>query len=568
MSWLDPAGPRVGLGCMRLSTDRDRDDARAVATIEAALAAGAVVLDTARAYGHGDAELGHNERLIARVLAGHPAASRVRIVTKGGMRRPGGRWEADGRAGTIVADAEASAEALGRAPDVWLLHAVDPRVPLATTLRAMAGLVERGLAGAVGLSNVSRAQLDEAAAIVSVAAVEVAVSAFEDAALRGGVVAWCAARDVPLLAHAPLGGPGRAAKLVRDPALAAIAAERGATPPEIALAWLLDLAPCVVALPGARRPETARSALAAAGMVLGDGDRARLAARFPAGALARPAARPAPAAVDGEVVLIMGVPGAGKSRAARGFVERGYQRLNRDERGGSLRGLAMALERLLAGGARRVVLDNTYVDRATRSDVLTAAWQHRLPVRCVWFDTPLPAAQLNLSARLVEQLGHLPEPDELRRSKQAGVMAPGSQLRLVRALEAPGDDEGFAAIEVVAFARAADPSRGPGVVVALDDAAAIAGAVADAAGAPILALGWDPAAAADAEARRAADLAGAHGRAIDVAICRHPAGPPVCWCRPPLPGLVALWAHRRGVDLARVTVVTSTPTMKTLARAF
>ena len=66
--WLDPSELRVGLGCMRLSTDADRDEQRAVETIAAAVDAGITVFDTARAYGRDETELGHNERLLARAL--------------------------------------------------------------------------------------------------------------------------------------------------------------------------------------------------------------------------------------------------------------------------------------------------------------------------------------------------------------------------------------------------------------------------------------------------------------------------------------------------------------------
>ena len=68
VDWLTPSELRIGLGCMRLSTDPDRDAARADATIAAAVAAGITVFDTARAYGLDAGELGHNERLLAGAL--------------------------------------------------------------------------------------------------------------------------------------------------------------------------------------------------------------------------------------------------------------------------------------------------------------------------------------------------------------------------------------------------------------------------------------------------------------------------------------------------------------------
>jgi aryl-alcohol dehydrogenase-like predicted oxidoreductase len=81
---------RIGLGCMRLSTDEDRDAERARQTITAAAAAGITVFDTAHAYGRDETELGHNERVLAGALRGCGGDRTARIVTKGGMTRPGG----------------------------------------------------------------------------------------------------------------------------------------------------------------------------------------------------------------------------------------------------------------------------------------------------------------------------------------------------------------------------------------------------------------------------------------------------------------------------------------------
>ena len=106
----------------------------------------------------------------------------------------------------------------------------------------------------------------------------------------------------------------------------------------------------------------------------------------------------------------MGIPGAGKSRIAEEYVERGYVRLNRDERGGTLRALLAPLEEALAAPEPRVVLDNTYLTRDSRSYVLDAAARHGAPVRCVWLDTPLAQAQVNLTARLLDRFGQLPPP--------------------------------------------------------------------------------------------------------------------------------------------------------------
>jgi aryl-alcohol dehydrogenase-like predicted oxidoreductase/predicted kinase len=564
--WPGPGVLRVGLGCMRLSTDADRSAERAAETIAAALDAGITVFDTARAYGLGPDDLGHNERLLARVVRAHGDEGRARIVTKGGMTRPGGGWVPDGRAKAIRADCEASLAALDGLPiDCYLLHAPDPRTPWRTSVRALGRLVDDGLVARVGVANVNRDQLDEALGLAPIAAVSVALSPFDDRALRGGVVERCAGAGIAVIAHAPLGGPRRAPGLPRRPELSEIAARRGLTAAEAALAWLLDLAPVVAPIPGARRPETARSAARAASVVLDGDDRLRLAGAF--GGLCRERRRPATG--GGEAVIVMGIPGAGKTLLARDFAGRGYERLNRDERGGSLRALAAALDERLAAGARRVVLDNTYLTRAARSHVVDAAARHGLPARCVWLRTPLAQAQVNMVERLLERFGALPSPEELRgvARREPWLLAPMAQMRALRELEPPAPDEGFAAVEEIEFVRAPPADGNRGVLVAAAALgqpswrAAIGGLDPTA---PHLVFDWAPeggTAAADAAATLEAAVTGA----VEHASCPHPGGPPRCWCRPPLPGLALAFCRRHGLDPARCTVVGTSAAHRTLA---
>ena len=336
-------------------------------------------------------------------------------MTKGGMARPNGAWVPDGRAKAIRADCEASLEALaGLEIDLYLLHAPDPRTPWRTSVRALARLVDDGLVDRVGICNVTRAQLDEAVDLAPIAAVQVAMSVFDDRALRGGIVDRCGELGIALVAHSPLGGPRRVGRLAKHEGLVEVARARGATEAEVALAWLLGLGEHVVAIPGARRPETARSAARAPSLTLTEDESGHI-------ATARPRARRRPAL--GDVVVVMGVPGAGKSRLAAEHVERGYIRLNRDERGGSLRELADELERSLADGAREVVLDNTYLTRASRSYVVDAAERHGLAARCLWLETPLAQAQINLVERLLDRFDELPTPATLKsgRPRRAGT---------------------------------------------------------------------------------------------------------------------------------------------------
>lgn len=544
--WLDASEIRIGLGCMRIPAEL------ASGTIAAAVEAGITVFDTARAYGD-------NESLLASALRSCGGEQRARIVTKGGMARPEGRWVPDGRAKAILADCEASLEALGGLEiDLYLVHAPDLRTPWRTTLRALARLVDEGLVARVGVSNINRDQLDEALEAVPLAAVQVALSPYDDRALRGGVVARCAERGVAVMAHSPLGGPRRAGALARRREFVDVAVAHSATTAEVALAWLLGLGPVVVPIPGARRPETAQSAARAASLELTADERALLGS-------ARPTQAPR---IAGDVVLIMGVPGAGKSLAADDYVSRGYDRLNRDERKGSLRDIAETLDERLASGVRRVVLDNTYLTRASRSYVLDAAARHGVPARCVWLDTPLAQAQVNMVERLLERFGSLPTPEELREAakQEPGLHLPTTQMRTFRELEPPSSDEGFADVEHVSFARKPTAGGEGGVFVA---AAALREPgweqVLEQGDRPHLVFDWVPDGTPDAIADEVARLSALASGPVDGAICPHGGGPPSCWCRPPLPGLLLAFARAHNVAPSRSLLVGTAAAHKTLA---
>ncbi len=513
-AWLEPGELRIGLGCMRLEPEAFDP------VVEAAVVAGITVFDTARAYEDG-------ERLLAAALRRAGAAGTTRIVTKGGMARPEKAWIPDGRAKALRADCEASLAALDGLPiDLYLVHAPDPRTPWRTTVRALARLVDESLVRRIGLANVNRTQLDEALELAPVAAVQVALSPLDDTALRGGLVERCDELGLALLAHSPLGGPKRAHRVDAGEAIA----------------WLLGLSPVVVPIPGTSRQEHVRENAAAAP------------ARSP-----RRTRRVAPTQSDQEVVLVMGIPGAGKSRVAADYVGRGYERLNRDERGGSLRELAGTLEQVLASGAARVVLDNTYLTRASRNDVVEAGRRHGAAVHCVWLDTPLAQAQVNMVERLLDRFeGRLPRPEELRALArlEQGLLAPTSQMRAARALEPPAADEGFAAVDRVEFVREPTPGNA-GVFVAAGAIDAVPPGHADE---PHLLFDWGTEDLAPQAARLDA-------RVVATARCPHGGGPPTCWCRPPLPGLPLAFAREHGVDPSRSLFVGTGPAHKNLAAA-
>jgi aryl-alcohol dehydrogenase-like predicted oxidoreductase/predicted kinase len=566
----------IAIGCMRLSTDPDRDDERSVTVLHAALAAGVTCFDTADAYCWTNEDLGHNERLLARAIGSWSGDRwRLTVATKGGLTRPDGRWEPAGRARHLTAACERSCRALDvRAIDLYQLHAVDPRVPLATSVRALAALKRAGVVKAIGLCNVTVGQLDEARRITDIDAVQHELSVWHDGAVLGGVVEHCIRHQIRFLAYRPLGGRKAKARTAADPTLRQVAARHGATPSEIALAWVSDLDPLVTPLPGPTRVSTAQSAARAHQIQLTDADREALDARFSHGRLVRDSLpRTAPAVrTDAEIVMVMGLPAAGKSTLTRQFVADGFLRLNRDESGGTLRGLLPALRRAVQDGASRIVLDNTYVTRKSRAEVLQAAAELDVPVRCVHLTTSLDDAQVNAVTRLVERYGHLPDERELTALRKIDVAAfpPSVLFRYQRDLEPPDPSEGFSRIEQMPFTRVANPAHVNRAAIAWCDHPSQLEALAPAlrehqdAGWIICVLSWQPGIEdgprTDADVRASFAAVGDRaGLRFDLDICPHGAGPPRCWCRKPLPGLGVVLIHRHALDPAECVLVGDGP---------
>ena len=195
-----------------------------------------------------------------------------------------------------------------------------------------------------------------------------------------------------------------------------------------------------------------------------------------------------------------------------------------------------------------------------------------IAVRCMWLNTPLAQAQVNLVARLIDLFGAVPDPEALRSLARAheGVMAPTSQMRAVRELEPPSLDEGFAGLERAGLRSRRAPGRGgrrarrgtgsgtPGWETAI--------AAADPS-APHLVFDWTPDGGRGRLDAGVSRLQGAVTGVVDGAVCPHGAGPPRCWCRPPLPGLALAFTAGHDLDPARCVVVGAGPAHRTLANA-
>jgi hypothetical protein len=142
-------------------------------------------------------------------------------------------------------------------------------------------------------------------------------------------------------------------------------------------------------------------------------------------------------------------------------------------------------------------------------------------------------------------------------------------MRAVRELEQPSADEGFASVERISFERTPGPGE-PGVLLAAPALRqpgwerALAQADPEA---PHLVFDWSPGGTTDALAPVVARVAAEVSGPVEAALCPHPAGPPTCWCRPPLPGLPLAFARAHGVEPSRSILVGAAPAQRTLAAA-
>jgi aryl-alcohol dehydrogenase-like predicted oxidoreductase len=273
----------IGLGLMTFDQTGTQPREQLLDTIREALDAGVTLFDTADAYGPGDERgadaQGENERLIASLLDELGVRDQVLLATKGGhVRTAGGGWATDSSADHLRRAVDASLGRLGvEQIELWQHHRPDPAVPYDEVIGTLQEIASSGKVAMVGLSNADVDQIREAHAVLGDSLVSVQNQFSPRFRSSRPEIDVCEELGLAFLPWSPLGGLGDAKALAdQHPVFAEVAKARAISAQQVALAWELAQSPCVIPIPGAKRPESVRDSAKSADLELSEDELVRL----------------------------------------------------------------------------------------------------------------------------------------------------------------------------------------------------------------------------------------------------------------------------------------------------
>jgi aryl-alcohol dehydrogenase-like predicted oxidoreductase len=273
----------IGLGLMTFDQTGTQPREQLLDTVRTALDAGVTLFDSADAYGPGDelgaGAMGANERLVASLLDELGVRDRVLLATKGGhVRTDGGGWDLDSSPGHLWRAVDASLERLGvDQVALWQHHRPDPKVDYVDVLGTLREIAESGKVARIGLSNADPDQIRLAHKELGAHLVSVQNQFSPTFRSSRPEIDVCEELGLAFLPWSPLGGLLDAKELAEQhPAFSDVAAARGVSAQQVALAWELAQSPVVIPIPGAKRPQSIRDSAAAADLALTAEEIARL----------------------------------------------------------------------------------------------------------------------------------------------------------------------------------------------------------------------------------------------------------------------------------------------------
>lgn len=259
----------IGLGAMPLSLQGRPDEALSIKIIESFIEDGGNFIDTANVYCIDDTEVGHNERLIHKAISNFEEQYDIIIATKGGLKRPKGRWDVDASPEWLRQSCEKSLKDLNiDSIHIYQLHAPDPNIPLSDSIGELVRLKEEGKIRAIGLSNVNNEELEIALTITPITSVQNKFNIFERMSLRNGVIENCKKKNILFIAHSPVGGHFGHGMLAECKTLTGLAKKYYVSPYQIALAWLLQQGEHILPIPGASKISSIKDSLKALDILL------------------------------------------------------------------------------------------------------------------------------------------------------------------------------------------------------------------------------------------------------------------------------------------------------------